>query len=109
MDVEGAEFEVVAAARQLDAASTYWGEVHATPDDERTQRMLAAFGGFDVDVHAEGDVTLFTAVRGERRTVRPRRVGDRPTGPLRGPEAPRADVTAAAVVRGTGRQPEMTT
>jgi FkbM family methyltransferase len=64
MDVEGAEFEVVAAARRLDAASTYWGEVHAPPHDERTQRMLAAFGGFAVDVHAEGDVTLFTAVRG---------------------------------------------
>jgi FkbM family methyltransferase len=62
MDVEGAEFEVVAAARRLDAATTYWGEVHATADDERTQRMLAAFGGFAVDVRADGDVTLFTAV-----------------------------------------------
>lgn len=63
MDVEGAEFEVVAAARRLGAASRYWGEVHAGADDARTQRMLAAFDGFAVDVHEEGDATLFTAVR----------------------------------------------
>jgi FkbM family methyltransferase len=63
MDVEGAEFDVVAAARRLDVATTYWGEVHATADDERTQRMLAAFSDFAVDVHDDGDVTLFTAVR----------------------------------------------
>lgn len=63
MDVEGAEFDVVAACRRLDAAATYWGEVHAAADDPRTARMLAAFERFAVDVQAEGDVTLFTAVR----------------------------------------------
>lgn len=63
MDVEGAEFAIVDGARRLAAATTYWGEIHALRDDARTGRLLRAFDGFDVDVWAEGDVTLFTALR----------------------------------------------
>jgi FkbM family methyltransferase len=64
VDVEGAEFEVLAAATRLDRVRAIVGEAHALPDAPETRALLDGLEGFEVAaVPAKGVFTLFTAVR----------------------------------------------
>jgi hypothetical protein len=68
MDIEGAEFEALPAARELAAVPAVLGEIHAPPGSAETERMLALFAGHDVrstspDAGSEQNSTVFSAIR----------------------------------------------
>lgn len=68
IDIEGAEFEVLPDAQRLNQVKAVLGEIHAAPDAEETQRILALFEGCETastpaDPEAVQYSTVFKAVR----------------------------------------------
>ncbi len=64
VDIEGAEFDVFAAANRLDRVGSIFGEAHALPTAPETRRLLESFAGFQVSAEpAKGVFTLFSAIR----------------------------------------------
>jgi FkbM family methyltransferase len=64
IDVEGAEYDVLAASEQATTARIVVGEIHSGEHDPRTTALLDRFAGYRLDVEEYGDLTLFRAVRG---------------------------------------------
>ena len=65
MDLEGAEFDVLPAARRLTQMRALICELHAAPGTAASRRVLDRLDGFEVsiDVEHSDPFTLFTAVR----------------------------------------------
>jgi FkbM family methyltransferase len=63
LDVEGAEFDAVPAARNLHNAAVIVGEGHAPPGSSRSRDLLARLEGFAIESSGGKVHTLFTARR----------------------------------------------